>query len=147
MYNARRHRARGSVHDAAMAVGFFDLFFDDDYRQRSDINDLRDQEWRIATDVAGLSAQVEKLQGQLHDLSMTVAVLLKMLGEAGTVDPKIVRYRVEAEIEELEARREEAAKNHQGSTVPVTCAKCGASVPANRTTITERGTICDRCTS
>ena len=30
-------------------------------------------------------------------------------------------------------------------TALVTCVQCGATVPANQTTITARGTVCDRC--
>jgi hypothetical protein len=139
MYNASRDRARASRHHAAMALGFFDLFFDDDYRQRSDINSLQHQESVIATDVAGLAQRVSALQKQVRELSMTVAVTMKMLGEAGHLDSKIVRYRVEAELEAAEEA------THHAPTAAVKCDRCGQSVPANRTTITESGQVCDRC--
>jgi hypothetical protein len=139
MYNARLHRARRTRDDAPMGLGFFDLFFDDDYRQRSDINDLRRQESVVATDVAGLSQQIAALRKQVHDLSMTVAVMMKMLGEAGQLDPKIVRYRVEAELEAAEEA------THKAPTAMVKCDRCKASVPANLTTLTETGQVCDRC--
>jgi formylmethanofuran dehydrogenase subunit E len=139
-----------------MAVGFWDTFFDNDYRQRTDINDVRADTAYVAADVDALRGQVMRLQRQLGDLSVLVSVLVRVLQESGAVDPKVLRYRVEAEIENLAVARGERmytpAPAHvanppepQAPTVPTTCGKCGQTVPANRTTITEAGVLCDGC--
>lgn len=147
-----------------MTVGFWDMFFDSEYRQRADINDLRDLETNIAYDVASLGTHTSQLRRQVHDLSMTVAVLVKMLEEVGQIDAKTLRYRVEAEVEAMAAAAKAAhavapdnlnQMLHASSaaqpahakppTTLVTCVQCGATVPANQTTITARGTVCDRC--
>jgi hypothetical protein len=147
-----------------MAVNFWDLFFDSNYRQRADINELRDLEWSTSSNVASIGAYTAQLRRQVHDLSMTVAILVKMLEEAGQIDAKTLRYRVEAEIEAMAAAEAQSRAGGPNSlnelpqtgptaqperpeplTTLVSCVHCGAEVPANETTITERGTVCDRC--
>jgi hypothetical protein len=147
-----------------MAVGFWDLFFDSEYRQRADINELRELESNIVYDVASLGTYTSQLRRQVHDLSMTVAVLVKMLEEVGQIDAKALRDRVEAEVQAMAAAAKAAHAGEPDNlnqmlqagsaakpapakppTTLVTCVQCGATVPANQTTITARGTICDRC--
>jgi hypothetical protein len=144
-----------------MPVGFWDSFFDNDYRQRSDINDLRNDAAYVAADIEGVRAHCFRLQRQVGDLSVLVSVLVKVLEENGQLDPKVLRYRVEAELEALAAARmqgpgslgeslrggapQASPPEPQAPTTPTTCGKCGQVVPANRTTITESGVVCDGC--
>lgn len=143
-----------------MPVGFWDMFFDSDYRQRADINAMRDSDVayaaHVAADIDGVRAQCMQLHRQVGDLSILVGLLVRLLEESGHVDSKVLRYRVEAELELLAAARAaprpQPAPDHianppepQAPTTPTTCGKCGQVVPANRTTITERGVVCDRC--
>jgi len=141
-----------------MAVGFFDTFFDSDYRQRSDINDVQmdaaEARAMVAETSAVLGAQLAAQRDQIRDLSMLTSVLARMLIEGGIVDEKILRYRVEAELES-HAERIAAKASTAGSepapvdepppTTPTTCVRCGVTVPANLTVITADGTVCDRC--
>jgi hypothetical protein len=84
----------------AMGVSFFDMFFDNEYRQRRDINAVRESEGQMAVDMSTLQFQVGKLQRELRELGLTVAVLVKMLqAQNPEIDPKVLHYRVEAEIE------------------------------------------------
>ncbi|MDQ3334279.1 MAG: hypothetical protein M4D80_03895 [Myxococcota bacterium] len=142
-----------------MSVGFWDNFFDNDHRQRNDINEARADAAYVAADVDALRTQVGRLQRQLGDLSVLVSVLVRVLQESNALDPKVLRYRVEAELENLAAARGEfsvADKYNRAQpsvsppepvapTTPTTCSKCGQTVPANRTTITETGVVCDGC--
>jgi len=137
-----------------MAVGFWDSFFDSDYRQRSDINEMRDTAFYVANDLETLRGACGTLQRQVHDLSVLVTVLVRILEESGQVDTKVLRYRVEAELDAIAAARglAPAPVTTSGSpahepapTVPTRCTKCGQTVPANRTTITELGVVCDVC--
>ena len=141
-----------------MAVGFWDTFFDNDYRQRSDINDMRDETAYASAEIAGVRQHAVRLQRQVSDLSVLVSVLVRMLEESGHLDAKVLRYRVEAELENLAVARGERVyaeppppahivnpPEPQAPTTPTTCSKCGQTVPANRTTITESGIVCDGC--
>lgn len=141
-----------------MPVGFWDTFFDSDYRQRADINALREADAaytaHVAADLDGVRQQCMRLQRQVGDLSILVSVLVRMLEEGGQLDSKVLRYRVEAALEAIAAARvaPSPSPDHianppepQAPTTPTTCGRCGQVVPANRTTITERGIVCDRC--
>lgn len=128
-----------------MAASFFTSLFDNDYRQRSDINDAAREaaDARFYGDLAlsnveQLRTQVLSQRDQIRDLSIAMTVLVKMLAEAGTVDDKVLRYRVEAELEE----RLEAARPQNRA---VTCLRCKQELPAAQTQMTDEGTVCDRC--
>ena len=143
-----------------MTVSFFDRLFDSDYRQRTDINDARDEAVDARNAVAEsaliFNEKIRNQATQIRDLSMLVSVLAKMLMESGVIDEKVLRYRVEAEMEAL-AERIAAANAAKYSTsevrpieepppsTPTVCAKCGKTVPAHKTVITADGTVCDGC--
>jgi molybdopterin/thiamine biosynthesis adenylyltransferase len=140
----------------SMAVGFFDMFFDSDYRQRSDINDARGEAGEaramVAHTSALLSAQIAKQMEQIRDLHVLSSVLARMLIDSGVIDEKVLRYRLEAELEaEAERRapkpvvREVSPLEEPPPSTPTVCAKCGTTVPAHQTVITADGTLCDRC--
>lgn len=135
-----------------MPVGFWEMFFDNDYRQREDINELRSA-LASGMDTSYLQHTIGMLQTKVRGLETLVSVLVKMLEESGQLDAKVLRYRVEAEIESQEAaRREATVGSTSGNPVevpppstPTMCARCGKTVPQNLTTITVAGVICDRC--
>ncbi len=79
-------------------------------------------------------------QRQIIELSCTVRTLIKMLGEAGGVDAEVLRYRIEADVDEtLDAMQ---PQNQQ-----VTCMRCRMVVPGSRTMLTGSGPVCDTCTA
>lgn len=144
-----------------MAAGFWDYFFDNDYSQRRDIEELRDQ-LSVASNTSGVVTATATLSRQVQDLSVLVQVLVRILEESGHLDGKVLRYRVEAELENMRSARAAFGPVSMGDalrasgastepveapppTTPTICAKCGQTVPANRTTITASGTYCDRC--
>jgi hypothetical protein len=144
-----------------MAVGFWDGFFDSDLRQRSDINDARADAAAVGYEVDVLRGTLGRMQRQIGDLSTLVSVLIRMLEESGHADMKVLRYRVEAELDAQRAAREQFGPTSigdlragpasaspvepQAPTTPTTCDKCHTVVPQNRTTITATGVLCDRC--
>jgi hypothetical protein len=101
------------------------------------------------------------MQRQLGDLGTLVSVLIRLLEESGHADMKVLRYRVEAELDAQLAARQQFGPTSIGDlrasaanvsppepeapTTPTTCTKCGSVVPQNRTTITVSGVVCDRC--
>src|SRR5262249_14100681 len=144
MYNAPAHRARRSGHARVMG-DFLDMFLDSDYVARRDAATAK----HAAADamfygdlalksVEQLRDQVLAQRGQIRDLGVLVGVLVKMLGESNALDPKVLRYRVDAELEE----RAEAAKPQNRM---VACTRCGSQVAAARTEMTEDGMVCDVC--
>src|SRR5260221_14609233 len=144
MYNASEHDARGSGMLAPMGA-FLDMFLDSDYVARRDAADAQHTAHDAMfygelalQNVDQLRDQVLAQREQIRDLGVLVATLVKILGEANVVDPKVVRYRVEAEIEE----RTEAAKPTNRM---VACTRCGNQVAAARTEMTEDGMVCDMC--
>lgn len=139
-------------------------FWDTEWRQRRDINDLEGAEVALESNQNQLAAANAQLHRHVMDLTMTVAVLVQLLEEAGHVDSKALRARVEAEIAKSRpaaapvvdpwaqpgaAPAAPAVAKPVAKPAPVaaqvTCVKCGATVPASRTTITEAGTVCDKC--
>lgn len=135
----------------AMAVTFWDRFFDSEYRQRTDIGALQDLENQTAADLGSHDARIGRLEKQLHELQMTLAALMKVMSEMGQLDPRAVKMRVEAELEAMLPPAPAKPAVHarpvkeRPPDVPVTCARCGATVPSSRKTITEAGTLCDKC--
>ncbi len=141
-----------------MAVGFFDMFFDSDYRQRSDINDARGEAGEaramVAHTSALLSTQIAKQMEQIRDLHVLTSVLARILIDSGVIDEKVLRYRLEAELDaERERRapkpvvREARPAEEPPPATPTVCSKCGKTVPAHQTVITADGTVCDACGS
>ncbi len=143
-----------------MAVGFFDTFFDSDYRQRSDINAVRDDaaeaRHMVAETSAFLGQRIQELQQQVRDLTVLSSVMARMLIESGAVDEKVLRYRVEAELEAvIESMKpkpylstaEVQPAEEQPPATPTVCARCAKTVPAHQTVITAEGTLCDSCGS
>lgn len=142
-----------------MAVGFFEMFFDNDTRQREDINDLREHNTSLAVELSSNIGEVRAyavtLQKQVNDLSLAVAVMMRMLEESGQLDTKILRYRLEAEHEAIEAARlaqirgryavEPAPVEAPPPATPTLCGTCGKTVPAHQTVITADGVVCDQC--
>jgi len=86
-----------------MPAGFWDFVFDSEYRQRRDIEELRDYETAVQGGVSSLGGYTQQLRKQVNDLSALVSVLVKMLEESGQLDTKVLRYRVEAMLEEQQA--------------------------------------------
>ena len=129
--------ARVLRHDAAMRPGFWEMMFDSEYRQRADINEALAMEQQMSSDLSVLHAQVRRLQDHVRDLSVTVAATLAILAENQQLDQEQVRQRAEAMLAELlkppPAPPPPAAITHPKppplNTAPMTCTKCGRTVP------------------
>jgi len=161
MYNAFGHSAgmpKGGFWDfqdywQTVTSGRF--WFDTEWKQRRDINDLEAVEQQMQYDVSSVGNGVAQLQKQVLELSMTVVVMSQMLHEAGVVDVAKLQERIDAEMEKLRPKRPQPAAATTGIEAhpakpkpvdtPVTCARCGQSVLSSHTTITANGTVCDSC--
>lgn len=102
-----------------------------------------------ANDVSALSSRAHDQAHAIHELQLTVAALMQVLAELGRLDPHAVQSKVEAAVAELRPPPPKPNEAHPHKTATpvfeVRCDKCGEVVPSTRTTITARGTLCDRC--
>jgi formylmethanofuran dehydrogenase subunit E len=121
---------------------FLDLFLDESERLASqahrEAHDAMFYGGLALHNVDLLRAQVLTQREQIRDLSVLVGVLVKMLGETSVVDPAVLKYRVQAVIEE----RIEAAKPENRK---VECRRCRKLVVAANTEMTADGAVCDVC--
>lgn len=98
--------------------------------------------------IAGLRAKLVAQQEELSQLGLLVGVLVRMLGEQGGVDPKVLRYRVDAELEAVEEAKLRARQKAQSATPTgpqEQCVRCDRRVPRTATTLTPEGPTCDEC--
>jgi hypothetical protein len=124
MYNAGPHGAARSGHDAAES-------------KRTDMTTFFKQ-WFDGVPPHEATAS---LQAQVLELQATVATLLKMLADAEQVDTKVLRYRVEAALEDRRAPALEDVPSEMPA--EIRCAKCGRMRPPQHTVMTARGAECD----
>ncbi len=124
-------------------------WFDAEWKQRRDINEVERQEYALAEQMTMLGSALAQAQKQLLELSMTTVVMAQMLAEAGTLDTDRLHARIDAELDKLKpkvAPLEPHPVKAKPLDTPTTCGRCGKSVPQSRTTITEKyGTVCDSC--
>jgi hypothetical protein len=141
--------------------------FDREWKQRRDINTLRDQGRAMADEAAAMASAEASTRRQLHELSVTMGVLVKMLAEAGGINVEQLRDRAEAELERQRANTPTMPDPWRdppvATTVPVAagdpyrstpaaastvkCPGCQRVVPERLTVITERGILCDICSA
>jgi hypothetical protein len=120
---------------------YFRYWFDTEYRQRRDIDATSDEIHALDDQATQQAIATISMHTQIAELSATVSVLMKMLAEAGQLDMKVLRYRVEAELDARHAPTEPEPP----ATMPteIACAKCGKKVPPPQTIMTVKGAICD----
>jgi hypothetical protein len=127
--------------------------WDAEWKQRRDINELNSANQTMAFEMSSTLESLAQLREHVFLISVTVGVMADMLREAGQLDPDVLRARVEARLDEARTPPERPAgppldapaPNHAPASGTATCAKCGKTVLAAQTTITERGTMCDAC--
>lgn len=126
-------------------MGFLSYMFDNEYLQRSDINSAAREaaNARFYSDLAinnidTLRSKVLEQREDIRELTVLVSMLVKMLGESGAVDAKVLQYRVEAELEAI-------AEANQPTERLELCTRCKQRVKAIYTSVTAEGVVCDRC--
>jgi len=73
---------------------------------------------------------------QLEEVSTMVNILARMLIESSSIDPKVLAYRVEAELEERRAPV-------PVPTTAATCVLCGANRTSADVEVTPYGAVCE----
>lgn len=104
------------------------FMFDNDWQQRRDIEELRDQQLQMIAS-SGPSGASEKWVGEIaaevRELAATVQVLMQMLAEKGGLDVVEVERRVDAELKPKPKVKQAKPVKPQGSVTDEVCTKCG----------------------
>jgi hypothetical protein len=119
-------------------ASFLDHWLDSDYKQRDDIDEAKFQAELARVDLDQLRDVVGRQRRELFELKATVAMLMRLLDEAGVVPAATLRARVDAELAGL---AEAARPEHR----QVQCIRCRRTVPAIQTELTEDGPLCGPC--
>jgi hypothetical protein len=127
-------------------IGFFQALFDDQmsWGEAAAINQATgradaamEQGNMLGSTIGALQGRVNAQAREIKTLRSLIGVLAGVLRDTGVVDADVLDYRLEAALEEA---AEAAAAPAQ-----VTCLRCGKQFPQQQTTLTEMGTMCDRC--
>lgn len=114
-------------------MSIFKYMFDNDWQQRRDIEELRDQHYRLAIDRVGSSSGgasekwVSEIASEVKELAATVHVLMRMLAEKGGLDVAEVERRVDEELKppaKVQQAKPERPAKPQGPVTDETCTKC-----------------------
>ena len=116
-----------------MRRGIFGYWFDSEYRQRDDIDAATEGLQQTGSELGRLQNQLQALRPQIEELSATVAVLMKMLTDAGQLDPDVLQYRVEAMMDERRAQASEAREPR--------CSRCLRPIDPARAMMTPNGLV------
>jgi hypothetical protein len=114
-------------------MSIFRYLFDSDWRQRSDIEELRERTEFIAatTQSTGPSERwVRDISAEVKELAATVTVLMRTLANANLLDVA----KLEAEVaEELEPKKKAAAKKERPPEpmIEVSCVRCATTGMSN----------------
>lgn len=156
MYNGRCIDARGwgaqLIGSAHMSI--FRYMFDNDWQQRRDIEELRDQQYRMALDRVGESSGsasqkwVDEIASEVKELAATVHVLMQMLAEKGGLDVAEVERRVDQELTPKPKAKQAQADRPAKPQAPVTdetCTKCSITDRSTEMVRVGSGWFCRPC--
>jgi len=119
------------------------FFWDTEYRQRRDINEALDREEAMQSNVDSMATYIRGLRQDIDELRVTVGILVQMLAEANQVDATVIRYRVEAALDELHAPHPGDKTAPTAMPATITCVRCRREVPPASTVMTADGARCD----
>ncbi len=130
-------------------LGFFDVLANDNlsWQEADAINQAAGradaalhQGTMLGESIGELRKQLARQQEEIRTLRTVIAVLGRVLEEAGVVDTKVLDYRIEAAIEEA---REQARESRVRQTKM--CVGCSLDFPVGQLNVTEYGDMCDGC--
>src|SRR5262245_56788890 len=121
-------------------MSIFKFLFDNDYMQRRDIEDLREQQLRLATTPSSGPSErwVRDISDEVKELAATVHVLMRKLAAANMLDLRAIEAEVE---EELRPKKQRDA----GPGTPVTCHKCSTNGMSNEMVRVGADWMCRNC--
>lgn len=111
-------------------MSIFKYMFDNDWHQRRDIEELREQQYAtlavVASSERGASEKwVKEIAAEVKELAATVHVLMQMLAEQGGLDVTEVERRVDEELRPKPKAKTPRPVKPQGPVTDEVCTKCG----------------------
>src|SRR5262245_54340359 len=93
---------------------------------------------------------LDKLQGQeIAQLRTLVGVLIQMLVDSKAVDEDVLKYRLQAELEEAAQQAAASGDPYRGGppqeAAPLACVACGKTLTLAEAAPTKRGPMCNPC--
>jgi ElaB/YqjD/DUF883 family membrane-anchored ribosome-binding protein len=114
-------------------MSFLKFWFDSDRAQREDIEDLREQQMRLALSSSGGASEkwVREIAEDVRELAATVGVLMRKLAQTNQLDIAEIRAEVEEELRPKPKKRAEAPRAPEEPGHPANCLKCNAAGMTN----------------
>ncbi len=111
-------------------MSIFKYLFDNDWNQRRDIEELREQQFATTMALIGSSGGasekwVKEIAAEVKELAATVHVLMQMLAEKGGLDVAEVERRVDEELKPKPKAKAPRPVKPQGPITDEKCTKCG----------------------
>jgi hypothetical protein len=119
-------------------MSLFDHFFDNDYRQRRDIESVKDAAAGLEGSIGAVSAGVSGVRQQVHELGIVVHVLMTMLAEKGLLDVQEIRQRLAQEATKPTKRVEAAPRM-------MTCVHCNQQMMSDQMVKVGADRWCQNC--
>ena len=116
-------------------MALFDYLFDNEYRQRRDIERNESATSALSANVSGVATDVGSLRYQVRELGALVHVLVTMLAEKGQLDVDDVKRRLAAE---LKAPVPAGVKD-------VVCVRCGQKATSDKVVRVGSDLWCRHC--
>lgn len=139
-------------------IKFWQLLLDDRMSawEANAINAAHDSAGIASSQAMAAQASIERTNHRLNDLSReivmlrtAVTVLTKTLLDCEVINQRLLEARLEAAMEEAFAPPPPppAAEAMTSPNPSLTCVRCRIAKPANQTTMTDDGPVCDACIS
>lgn len=103
-------------------MSLFDYLFDNEYRQRRDIERNETATSALSANVSGVATDLGTLRYQVRELQTLVHVLVTMLAEKGQLDVADVKHRLATELR----------KPLVGEAKEVNCVRCGQKAMSDK---------------
>jgi hypothetical protein len=128
-------------------MSFLKFWFDNDRRQREDIEELREQQMRLALSSGGGASEkwVREIAEDVKELAATVGVLMRKLAETNQLDLAAIRAEVEEELRPKPKKRADATRVPEEPGAPATCLKCRTNGMTNEMVKVGADWMCRTC--
>ena len=129
-------------------MSFLKYLFDNDRRQRDDIEELREMQFRMAgaTTTGGASERwVGEIADEVKELAATVNVLMRKLAATGQLDLAAVQAEVAEELRPKPRKREARAAKPEEPGHPAACLRCRADGMTNEMVKVGADWMCRSC--
>jgi hypothetical protein len=130
-------------------MSFWKYYFDNDYQQRRDIEELREMQYRMATTPSGGPSErwVGEIEDEVKELAVMVRVMLRKLHEAKLLDLAALREEVEEELRPKSRRErlQQRAEEEDARAHAVACYKCSAQGMSNQMVRVGADWMCRNC--